>query len=160
MTDEADGPAALTTEARLLADEVARLAHDRRFYRTAADELEAQQTVFETLHAGLRKRVSDLNSAVGATEKRVRAIAETAFRADGNRHPHPAVEIKMTKVVTVPDATKALDWAIKKGMCLKLDGKALEALAKAAPESVAAIATVREEPRAAIARVIPEQETT
>lgn len=158
MPDDMDGPAILTSEARRLADEVAQLAHDRRCYRIEADALELRQRLFEAENASLMKEVNDLNSRVGATEKRVRAMAENIFIATGEKHPHPSVEIKMTKVVTILDAAVALAWATEKRICLKLDTKALEALAKASPANVAGIATLTEEARAQIARELTTPE--
>lgn len=150
-SDDMDGPATLAAGGRSLADAVAELAHQRRAYHAESTALEVAQQAFTAQYEGLIRRVNDLNSQCGAMEKRVRAIAEMAFRATGEKHPHPAVEIKISKVVAYETAA-ALAWAIEKGMCLKLDNKALEALAKASPASLTGICIVVDEPHAQIAR--------
>lgn len=89
-----------------------------------------------------------------AAEETVKSMAIAAYEASGktNKHVSPGVEIKNFTVVDY-NPEKALKWALDHRVCLSLDTKPFEKMAKDGMVDgfSGEIATVRDEPRAQIA---------
>lgn len=84
-------------------------------------------------------------------EELVRSAAVASYLVDGNKHPHPKVEIRLYKIVNEYDEVAAKEWCAQNmRIALKLNTSRFEEAVKCGdvPDS---IATVSEEPRARIA---------
>ena len=125
-----------------------------RDLRKVYDGLEAETTALE---ARLNEQYKDLYasrnaalSKVAQEEDFLRELTLAAYAVDGNKKPAPGVGIRIVKGVEY-DRVDALAWAIDHAVCLDLDKKSFEAMAKSggAPDIPA---TVHEIPQATIAK--------
>lgn len=125
-----------------------------RNLRKVYDNLKAETTALE---ARLNEQYKDLyNSRNAALSKVVeeedflRELTLAAYAADGNKKPAPGVGIRIVKRCEY-DIEKAFQYAKLHGVCLKLDGKAFEALALKSRDTDIP-AKIREEAQATIAK--------
>ncbi len=61
---------------------------------------------FQIAKAALEQAEND----VGCYEAEIKRISKDAFAQDGNKHPHPKIEIKNFKVFKIIDDLKVLSW--------------------------------------------------
>lgn len=64
-----------------------------------SDEYKAADDVAKTAEATIAK-----------LEEEIKLVSKSAFEADGNKHPHPKIEIKSFKTYSINDASKVLAW--------------------------------------------------
>lgn len=104
--------------------------------------------------AGFKKQLDLAQGALAEAEANVRAVALAEYAANQDKHPHPAVTIKVYEVLAY-DAEQAKSYAIAHNLpkLLKLDAKIFE---KAANGLDLDFVTVTEEPRATIATDLSE----
>jgi hypothetical protein len=117
--------------------------------RAAADQARAR---WASEHASLLAEEQEATRLVAVLEAEVREEACKAYATTGNKQPAQGVSIALTKKVTYQSET-VLRWALAKGLCLTLDAKAFEALArKNVPRDDAGVplAVVEEVPQARI----------
>ena len=87
-----------------------------------------------------------------AAEAKLRAMTLEAYQETGNKAPAPGVGIRIITKLDYKPVT-AFGWAQDHKMALKLDTAAFERLARISPLE---FVTLREEPQATIATVLPE----
>lgn len=124
-----------------------------RFREHAAalqDHVRTLRADFEASIADVVREASDAAHAQAESEENLRTLALSLYRANPkNRLVAPGVEVKLF-TVTSYDPQQALEWAKTHGLCLALDKRAFDTLAKAdstRPEFVA----IGKEPRAMLA---------
>jgi ribosomal protein S5 len=125
-----------------------------RDLRKAYDDLKAETTALE---AGLNEQYKDLYasrnaalSKVAEEEDFLRELTLAAYVVDGNKKPAPGVGIRIVKRCEY-DIEKAFQYAKLHGVCLKLDGKAFEALAMKSKDTDIPV-TMWDEAQATIAK--------
>ena len=124
--------ATLKAEAAWLQDQIAALV--AQHYGKDQERINAEM-------ADVERRIAEADTAV-------RQAALDAYTANGNKHPHPAVTVKVFEVLEY-DKTEALTYCIRHlWTALKMDARKFEAVAKAAELD---FVTRRQEPRATIA---------
>lgn len=140
------------------------LAIARRTYAQVKAQREASLREWEEANADLINNCSMAGAIVLDAEKSVREAAIVEYRASGKKTIAPGLGVreKTTTVYTYVPA-EALAWAKKHDLALMLDTKALEGIAKAAPEIVPFVSIHKEvtpEPTIAadLDRVLPAPE--
>ncbi|MFA7164643.1 MAG: hypothetical protein WC124_02190 [Desulfoplanes sp.] len=125
-----------------------------RDLRKVYDDLKAETTALE---ARLSERYKDLYAARNAALSKVakeedflRELTLAAYAKDGNKKPAHGVGIRIVKRCEY-DTEKAFQYAKLHGVCLKLDGKAFEALAMKSKDTDIP-AEIREEAQATLAK--------
>jgi len=126
----------------------------------ARKTLEAAQEQMQMLLAEFQATQEYQNAAqvktqeaerVAALEEQIRNEGVAIFKESGSKHPHPAVEIKLFKTVTVKDEGGLREWCFANFRpALKLDSASINKAAKDGNIPVN-YAEVFEEPRAQIA---------
>ena len=99
-------------------------------------------------HAELIEAVNASRLLVARESEALRALALAAFEACGNKRPGPGVAIREVTKMDY-DPIVALDWAKEHDLCLTLDRKNFEDLAKRRPADFAFV-EYRNEPQATI----------
>ncbi len=145
----ADG---VTLGDRLLRDQVRRVHEARLGSRILQERLEAERQLFMEQHAELVRLAGAALKMLATEEESLRVLAVARFKATGEKHPTPGVDIRLMKQVEY-DVGAAFAWAKSTGMALTLDKKAFEKIAIAGRLTVATIAEV---PRATIAQDLTE----
>ena len=87
-----------------------------------------------------------------AAEAKLRAMTLEAYLETGNKAPAPGIGIRILTKLDYKTET-AFEWAVNHRLALKLDVPAFEKIAKASPLE---FVSLREEPQATIATVLPE----
>ena len=117
--------------------------------RMQNDALEAKRkqlmAAFLAEHADLYKALDVAANAEAEAAASVRTAAIDAYYHDGQKQ-RPGVTIRITKRI-IYEPAQALTWAIEHKLCLGLDKRAFEALAKT---QTLDIVVVTDEPQAAI----------
>ena len=139
-------------------DAVAHLAHIRQVVAEREDTVAGMETalhaspLWERLEEGrLNLRQARLTQTDAETEVRKQALG--IYEETGDKHPHPAVPIKMYTVLDYDDG-EALDYAREHlSKALKLIKRTFE---KAAKVLELDFVTIRQEPRATIRRDLSE----
>ncbi len=126
----ATGPSTDTSTVRTLEEALSHLERHRRcaagFRKVYADALAA----FEASMAGVKGEIKHLDDLAALAEGEIRLLGIAAFKATGNKHPHPAVGVQETKVYTY-DVPTVTAWAIehKHTQLLNLNKGAFEKVA-------------------------------
>lgn len=108
-------------------DLVKRLAALRKEHAAMVEELRAREAEL----APWREAVSQKAAEVAEIEVAIRLAAQEAYVNTGDKHPHPAVGIRVQHVLHY-DADKALEWARQHyPEALKLDVSKFEKVARA-----------------------------
>ena len=104
----------------------------------------------------VKAALSDVSAEIAEADQLLRGLALDVFNATDNKHPHPAVTVKMFIVLRY-DPDKALDFARDHlPKALKLDKRTFERAAKAIePDFV----TIAKEPKATIDKDLSEWAT-
>jgi len=94
---------------------VCELAQARKKLEAAQDVVKFRQAHLEQTTEwqwlqDAKSQVAEVKGEVATLEQNVRDMGLVLFNVDGNKQPHPAVDIKEFKVVEY-DETKAIDWA-------------------------------------------------
>ena len=145
-------------------DKIEALARARRLLKDEQDNLaEIEAEIEATFGRRLEIAKTQLSTAkddVQSAEGVVRTAALDLYVQDGDKKPHPAIQIKVYKVYRY-DETDALDFA-REHMpgALKLNKRAFEKAAKElsgmdlgdVTEQLREVVSVRDDPRATIAR--------
>lgn len=123
---------------------VARLSHEQA--KAALDE-RVKQFYEQPEIAELKQAVDVAKTELDNADALVRGDLLTLYDADAIGKKGDGYEVKISKVVTVPDAAKALDWCLSHFTpALKLDEKIFKAAVKTGtiPRN---LATVEDEPK-------------
>lgn len=135
---------------------LAELRHDVAIQQAqiARAQTELEATAEWKRLAKFKNTLKAYQDALTETEVNVRAVALAEYAANQDKHPHPAITIKVYEVLTY-DAEQAKSYAIAHNLpkLLKLDAKVFE---KAANGLGLDFVTVTEEPRATIASDLSE----
>lgn len=110
-------------------------------------DLDAKVAAFEATIAADREAYSIAKADREAAEAELRQAARSAYEMTGERKAEPGAEVKLFDVTRYDDA-EALEWAKGSGMCLTLDKKAFEKVAKA---TALPFVTIEQEPRVSLA---------
>jgi len=124
---------------------LARVAETRLQAQSLADEKKRLYDGWLADNAQLLAALNTAQEVQAEAEADLRVAAVDAYYHDGVKS-RDGVTVKLVRRL-VYDPFQALAWATKHQMCLALDKKAFEAVAKAAPIECV---TVNEEPTAAI----------
>lgn len=106
--------------------------------------------------------LAETKATLEDAEQQLRTLVETHFRSTGEKRPHPSVTVRESRPRTVCeyDESKALAYALERGIALRLDPEALERFLIATPEPMRPdwfrVRTETPAPTVAIAREIPE----
>lgn len=127
---------------------LAAAVHEARTAEAATKAaLDAKVAEFEATIAADRAVYVAAKVAREAAEDQLRLAARAAYDATGERKAEPGAEVKLFDVTRYDDA-EALEWAKGSGMCLTLDKKAFEKVAKA---TALPFVTIEQEPRVSLA---------
>lgn len=118
-------------------------AHHARL-KTVTDEARER---FESEYHYELEWVKAASAYVADAEAAVKALAMAHFLSTGEKKPTPGIEVKEFTTLTYPEA-EALAWAKESGLCLVLDKKGFEKVAKVTDLP---FVTKGEEPRVSIA---------
>ena len=131
----------------------ARQAEANHKEEVAEIQAELEASALWQVHLKLKDALAGAREDVSFWENRVRVMTLDAFRQNGDKTPHPAVQIKMYTTLTY-DTDDALAYAREHlPGALKLVKGVFEKAAKAVePDFV----TIGQEPRATIARDLSE----
>ena len=105
----------------------------------AAARASAEQE-FAFKHGDLVDAVMASKNAVAELDAKVRAAAVAQFADTQNKKPVEGVTVQVTNVLRYK-SEEALEWAKESGLCLALDSKAFEKIAKATPIPCVTLAT-------------------
>jgi hypothetical protein len=151
----ADEPLPTTTTPRVvdpLRSKVEQLAEARSRAAHARLLVDEERARWADQHRDLLAEEQEAARLAAALEAEVREEACRVYGATGSKQPAQGVSIAITKKVSY-EAERVLRWALAKGLCLTLDTKAFEALArKNVPrdDEGAPLAVVEEVPQARI----------
>ena len=120
------------TPATALTDQVRRVDVARRSLAATAAALAERRAEFEREHAALLREHKERQLQVQEQELRLRDMAVLEFSQTGDRKPAPGVSIRMATEIRYDDEA-AFAWAKQSGMCLTLDAKAFDAIARHNP---------------------------
>ena len=95
----------------------------------------------------LRATVKSLVADCSEVEILLRDMTLAAYRETGSKHPAPGVDVRLVQQLDYDPAIAQL-WGYEHGVCLRLDPRAFEKLAKAMPLD---FVTITEVPVATIA---------
>jgi hypothetical protein len=109
--------------------------------------LDAKVAAFEATITADRESYRIAKALREEAEDELRLAARTAYDATGDRKAEPGAEVKLFDMPRYDDA-EALEWAKGSGMCLTLDKKAFEKVAKA---TALPFVTIEQEPRVSLA---------
>jgi hypothetical protein len=100
--------------------------------RARQDELKIQDkaatAAYFEQHKDLFANLNDTRQALWIAEEQLRKAGIEIYEETREKHPHPTVEIKVFSE-KVYEYTRALEWATKHQMALKLDQEAFERIA-------------------------------
>jgi hypothetical protein len=113
----------------------------------AKSALDALVKAMEEVIAPQRAIYAKAKADREAAEDHLRLAARAAYDATGDRKAEPGAEVKLFDMPRYDDA-EALEWAKGSGMCLTLDKKAFEKVAKA---TALPFVTIEQEPRVSLA---------
>ena len=115
----------------------AAVAHDSGVLAAARASAEQE---FAFKHGDLIDAVMASKNLIAELDTKVRAAAVAQFAATQNKKPVEGVTVNVGTVLRYKPE-EALAWAKETGLCLVLDGKAFEKIAKAAPIPCVTLAT-------------------
>jgi hypothetical protein len=124
------------------------LRDERDALRLLEIDMSGARAEFDKRQAPLITEVRDTQAVVAALEAHIRFLALHCYDQE-NRRPTPGVELKEFTVIEY-DPAPALAWAQSHGLCLALDKRAFERLAKDVPAMIGDIVTVTKDLRVTI----------
>ena len=154
-----------TTNIITIGDLVESVRHARAVFANHAGWIKAKREEFERSIAPESDLLREFKEQVEEAERQLRAAALAQFKADGNKKPHPSVNIREASPKTSFEYSEmdALKYALEHGVALQLDAGLFEAYMQALPEpsrpSWFRVKVTTPDPTAAIAREIPAPET-
>lgn len=121
----------------------------RQQHQTQKDLWNAKLEEFKQQHKTQIEGLHNTSESLAKAEEDLRSEAIKEYKTTGEKKLFGGVGIRILKKLSY-DEHKAYVWAVNKQMAIKLDKKAFEKMAKAAPEHVSDFVEFKEEPQATI----------
>lgn len=128
------------------------LATIRQHFAVVKEAYRIAEEQFKVKNGNLIAEVEQIRQAMDNAEEELRNAAIAHYDETGEKRPVPGVEVKVRKALTYHHA-EATAWAHMHKMCLMLDKKAFETVAKT---GMVDCALVFEEPYATLAKELPQ----